>query len=131
MLVVDDHVDSADVIALLLDRAGHATCVAYDAEQALDLALSFEPDVALLDVSLGGRSGYELAEAFGWHAALARCRFVALTGHAGESDRRKSEAAGFYRHLVKPVELAALLEAVAGEDERPTCAPAKGWSKQG
>ena len=128
VLVVDDHVDSADIIATMLDARGHITCVAYNAEQALELALSFEPDVALLDLSLGGHSGYDLAEAFRSHISLRGCRFVAVTGHAEEIARRRSEAAGFYRHLAKPIEMDALLEAVAGEEECPSCAPAKGWS---
>ena len=131
VLVVDDDVDSADVMAVMLETRGHTTCVAYSAEQALELAPSFEPDVALLDVSLGACSGYELAEAFRSHVSLRSCRFVALTGHADEATRRHSEAAGFHRHLTKPVDFDALLEAVAGEDERPSCAGAQGCSKQG
>jgi len=131
VLVVDDYVDSADMVAMMLEAAGHTTCVAYTAEQALELAPSFEPDVALLDVSIGGRSGYEIGEAFRSHASLRSCRLVALTGHVDEAARRQSEAAGFHRHLTKPVELGALYEAVAGDDQRPSCAPPKGWSKQG
>ena len=130
VLVVDDDVDSADITALLLENAGHATCVAYSAQQALHLALGFEPDVAVLDLSLGVVGGYELAEAFRVHESLRGCRFVAVTGHVQEAARRQSEAAGFHRHLTKPVDMDALLEAVAGEDERPSCAPAKGWTVQ-
>ena len=116
-LVVDDHVDSADIIAITLDARGHTTCVAYTAEQALELALSFEPDVALLDLSLGGHSGYDPAEAFRSRASLRGCRFVAVTGHAEEIARRRSEAAGFHRHQARGLD--ALFEAVPGDDERP------------
>lgn len=129
ILVVDDDVDSADIFAELLRMHGHEALVAYNGADALRLALTFVPELAFVDISLVDLSGYELAEAFRVHESLRACRFVAVTGHTTEEHRRASEAAGFFRHLTKPVDFTAVLEAMSGDDQRSSCAPPKGWSK--
>jgi CheY-like chemotaxis protein len=126
VLIVDDHFDSADTAAELLQEEGHETRVAYSPASAISIVASFHPQVALLDIGLPTMSGYELAELLRAHPSLAGCRFVALTGEAYEADRRESEAAGFYCHLAKPFGAQALFDAVAGSDA--SCAPVTGWS---
>ena len=115
-------------MAIVLRELGHDTCVAYSPVLALSIAASFQPQVALLDIDLPNMTGYELADRLRGFPALAQCRFIAVTGFAYERDRRKSEAAGFYRHLVKPFGVDALIDAVAASDPAASCAPPAGWS---
>jgi CheY-like chemotaxis protein len=115
VLIVDDHFDSADMAAELLQELGHETRVAYSPLAALSIVASFHPQVALLDIDLPNMSGYELAALLRADPALAGCRFVALTGAAYASNRRHSEAAGFAGHLTKPFGAQALFDAVSGE----------------
>src|SRR5450755_1686211 len=128
VLIVDDHVDSADLAALLLEQNGHEARVAYGPLPALSIAAHFQPQVVLLDIDLPTMDGYELATLLRSHPFLAHCRFIALTAYAYEMDRRKSEAAGFYCHLTKPFGAQALFDAVEGDEEASTCAPPAGWS---
>jgi PAS domain S-box-containing protein len=112
VLVVDDNVDAADLLAGLLRSVGHDVEVAHDGPQALDVLAAFTPDVAILDIGLPVMDGYELAARL--REGLAPPRLVAMTGYGQESDRARSAAAGFDLHLVKPVaprELLALIEA--------------------
>jgi CheY-like chemotaxis protein len=128
VLIVDDHVDSADLAALLLEQNGHEARVAYGPLPALSIAAHFQPQVVLLDIDLPTMDGYELATLLRSHPFLAHCRFIALTAYAYEMDRRKSEAAGFYCHLTKPFGAQALFDAVTGDDGASSCAPPAGWS---
>jgi CheY-like chemotaxis protein len=80
VLIVDDHVDSADIIAEALETEGHETRVAYNPLSAMAIAAEFRPDVAILDVNLPSMDGYELGAAL--RADLSECRFIALTGDA-------------------------------------------------
>ncbi|MEO7037908.1 MAG: response regulator [Polyangiaceae bacterium] len=113
VLIVDDHVDSADIIAQALDARGHETRVAYEPYAALTLAADFQPDVAILDVNLPGMDGYELGAAL--RVILGQCRFIAMTGDAPGLNGLRSQWAGFDGYLRKPVALEALLGAVAGD----------------
>jgi CheY-like chemotaxis protein len=128
ILIVDDNVDSADLAAELLQERGHVTCVAYGSRAAIAAAANFQPQIALLDIHLPTMSGYELATHLRAGALLGGCRFIAVTGSADEADRRESEAAGFYCHLVKPFGAEALFEAVDGHESDANCAPPQGWS---
>jgi CheY-like chemotaxis protein len=128
VLIVDDHVDSADLAAVLLTQSGHEVRVEYGPLPALSMAARFEPQIVLLDIELPTIDGYQLATLLRSLPALARCRFVALTACAFERDRRKSEAAGFYCHLTKPFGVQALFDAVNGDDAHSSCAPPAGWS---
>jgi two-component system, sensor histidine kinase len=115
VLIVDDHVDSAELIAEVLAAQGHLTRVAHEPLAALQSALEFRPHVAILDIGLPGMSGYELLKSLRAEPALAECRFIALTGHTEQADRRRSREAGFQTHLTKPFDLRAVLSAVAGD----------------
>jgi PAS domain S-box-containing protein len=113
VLVVDDNVDAAEVLAEALDDLGYATSVAYDGPSALEAAAEFTPDVALLDIGLPIMDGFELARRMREERrASPELRLIALTGYGQRTDRERSAAAGFDRHLIKPVDIDALDRAI-------------------
>lgn len=87
---------------------GHQTCAAYSGREALERVLSFEPDVALLDIGLPQMDGYELAQRLRSLPRLHGLRLIALTGYGQAEDRQRGQAAGFDDYLLKPMELRAL-----------------------
>ena len=104
VLVVDDNIDSADSIAMLLQVSGHDVRVAYSGQGALDTAVDYQPDIILLDIGLPGMDGYEVARRLRAHTQLKRVKLIAVTGYGQEADRLQSQEAGFDYHLVKPVD---------------------------
>ena len=108
VLVVDDNVDSAETLALLLQMGGHEVTVAHDGFTALQAARESRPDVAFLDLGMPMMDGYELASRWRQLPELGGTLLVALTGWGQEEDRRRSSEAGFDVHLIKPVEPSAL-----------------------
>ena len=108
VLLVDDNVDARDSLAMLLRLWGHEVVVAHDGPAALQAAAGQSPQVALLDISLPGMDGYELARRLRSQPGLGPVVLVALTGWGHEEDRRRSQEAGYDHHLTKPVELSAL-----------------------
>ena len=118
ILVVDDNVDSAESIALLLRMLGHDVRVAHDGPAAITRALSDPPDVVLLDIAMPGMDGYEVATVLRAEPALASTRLVALTGYGQPEDRARSAETGFDDHLVKPVELDALRDVLSRPGRR-------------
>ena len=104
ILVVDDNVDAAETLAMLLDLSGHDVRSAFTGEEGLEMALSFLPDVVFLDIGLPGMNGYEVARRLLADPATAASKLIALTGWGTEEDIRKSKMAGFYVHLTKPVD---------------------------
>lgn len=113
VMLVDDNVDAAESLALLLRLWGHEVAVANDGPTALRTAEAHHPQVALLDIGLPGMDGYELARRLRQQADQEPTVLVALTGWGQEEDRRRSQEAGFDHHLVKPVDLSALQELLA------------------
>jgi PAS domain S-box-containing protein len=113
VLVVDDNLDAADSLTALLEALGHTTTVAHDGPQGLAAARAFVPDLVLLDIGLPGMSGHEVAREIRRTAALRKVVLIALTGWGSESDQRLSQEAGFDQHLIKPVSLEALEQALA------------------
>jgi DNA-binding response OmpR family regulator len=113
---VDDHVDSADVIAEALEMHGHQARVAYDPLSAISIAAEFRPEVAILDINLPTMDGYDLGAAL--REELPECRFVALTGNATGLNCLRSQWAGFHAHLTKPTGMDELLASVS--DARPS-----------
>jgi len=105
ILIVDDHRDSAELMALVLTREGHETSIAYDAASALALAPRVRPDIAFLDIGLPDKDGFELLALLRELPELAPTLFVAVTGY---EDLVHSPSSGFDAHLAKPVDLAAL-----------------------
>jgi signal transduction histidine kinase len=113
LLVVDDNVDAAELIAESLVGHGYQVAVAFEPYDALAKARAAPPDLALLDIGLPGMDGYELARRMRQEPALAAVKIVALTGYGQPSDRKQSQAAGFVEHLTKPVSLERLRAVVA------------------
>jgi CheY-like chemotaxis protein len=104
VLVVEDHAETADVLATLLRVGGHEAEVAPDARAALEAARSRPPDVVLLDLGLPDMNGWQLARHFQAPCGGKRPLLVAVTGLGQEADRRRSEEAGIDLHLVKPAD---------------------------
>ena len=104
MLVVDDNVDAAKSLALLLEMTGHEVMLAYDGIHAVDLAKSYQPEFVLLDIGLPGLDGYKVAQQIRQQDALEDTVLVALTGYGQDTDRQRSQAAGFDHHLTKPAD---------------------------
>jgi CheY-like chemotaxis protein len=110
VLIVDDNHDSAELIALVLGREGHETRVAHDPREAIPLALQFRPNMAFLDIGLPVMDGFELLRLLRAMPELARCKFVAVTGY--EELAHSAGDSGFDAHLVKPIDLSALVALV-------------------
>jgi two-component system, chemotaxis family, CheB/CheR fusion protein len=109
ILIVDDNHDSADMLATLLQFAGHETFAAHDGLAAVEAAARLDPDVILLDIGLPILNGYEAARRIREQGGdQQRPLLIALTGWGQDEDRRRSEEAGFDAHLVKPVDDAVL-----------------------
>jgi CheY-like chemotaxis protein/nitrogen-specific signal transduction histidine kinase len=108
ILVVDDNVDGRETMAMLLEMSGHEVRTAEDGHSALRVAEEFRPDVILLDIGLPGMDGYQVAQRIRANPELRHVRLIALTGWGQDSDRERSQNAGFDLHLVKPVDPAAL-----------------------
>ena len=104
VLVVDDNIDSAASLMMLLQALGHEVAMAHDGIEALEQAERFAPDTVLLDIGLPRLDGYEVARRL---RAQAQRHYllIALTGWGQEEDRARARAAGFDHHLVKPVDL--------------------------
>jgi CheY-like chemotaxis protein len=109
ILVVEDHADSAESMARLLELFGHQVQIARDGPQAIAAARRWRPAFVLLDLGLPAMDGYELADRLRKEAACQDTVIIAVTGCGQPEDRRRSRAAGIELHLLKPVEPALLL----------------------
>jgi PAS domain S-box-containing protein len=110
VLVVDDNVDSAESMAVLLRLYGHDVRLAHDGEAALEEARAFRPDVMFLDIDLPKMDGYEVARRLRLEPTMGGMTLVAMTGYGQEEERRRTREAGFHSHLVKPVDFDILQE---------------------
>jgi PAS domain S-box-containing protein len=108
ILVVDDNVDSAESLALMLELEGHQLRIAHDGETALNIARAFQPHVVLLDIGLPGLNGYQVAEQLRAAPQTHDAKLVAVTGYGQPEDERRAKDAGFDHYLVKPIDLGAL-----------------------
>lgn len=120
ILVVDDNRMSALSLAALLKGDGNDTRTAHDGVEAVQLAEDFRPDVVLLDIGLPKLNGYQVArrireQPWGKNAVL-----VALSGWGQEDDRRKSLAAGFDHHMVKPLDYATFMRLLSADRSHAT-----------
>jgi PAS domain S-box-containing protein len=108
ILVVDDNVDSAETMSMLLALDGHAVRMAHDGPSAVAAALASSPHVILLDIGLPGLDGYAVARMLRQRPEMQTTVLVALTGYGMDDDRQRSREAGFDHHLIKPVDPATL-----------------------
>ncbi len=112
VLVVDDDAANRDAMARLLEALGHIAVVAASGSEALRLMGLFRPHVLLLDLSMPGVDGFEVARLARLDLDGSSVRIVAVTGHGQKSDLDRTRGAGFDAHLVKPVTLRQLEEAL-------------------
>jgi signal transduction histidine kinase len=110
VLVVDDNVDAADSLAIMLQLDGCDTRVEYTGEQALHAAAEFDPEIVVCDIGLPRMGGHEVARRMRADPRRAGTILVALTGWGSDEDRQRTQAAGFDFHLVKPVGLEKVQE---------------------
>lgn len=108
ILVVDDNPDATDTMCEMLGLFGHRTCAAGDGASALQAAASFAPHVMLLDIGLPDMNGYEVARRIRLSPGGEAIFMVAATGWGQQGDQARALAAGFDRHLTKPIDFATV-----------------------
>jgi PAS domain S-box-containing protein len=113
VLVVEDNVDTARTLSLLLQGLGCTTQEVHEGPPVIDAATSFQPDAILLDIGLPGLDGYQIARLIRQAPELSHVRLIALTGYGQRQDRDRSRDTGFDDHLVKPVHFDSLVESLA------------------
>jgi CheY-like chemotaxis protein len=122
ILVVEDNVDSADSLSLLLRLYGHDVQVARTGPTALEMASAFRPDLVLLDIGLPGMDGYEVARRLREKPELKTVTLCALTGFSpSEADRQRHQHTEFDHYYFKPVNLETLLEMFKSVARQQTC----------
>ncbi len=104
IMVVDDNVDSANSLALLLKMMGYDVRIVHDGLSAVDLFDEFQPTIVLLDIGLPKLNGYDACRRIRERRLGTRAKIIAITGWGQENDRRRSREAGFDAHLVKPID---------------------------
>ena len=103
VLVVDDNIDAAESLSLLLAGSGHDVRTAHGGVDAVRIAKDFVPHAMILDLGMPEMDGFAVAQAVRADASLASTRLIALSGYGQPEDRRRTAAAGFEAHLIKPV----------------------------
>lgn len=114
IMVVDDSIDTARTLAMLLEMYGHVVAVAHSAQSALLRAYSEPQDAFLLDIGLPDMDGCALAKELRAHPATSHSLLVALSGYNEAADRQRCDGSGFDHHLAKPVDIDKLLSLLAG-----------------
>ena len=118
VMVVDDHVDAAATLSMLIEAEGHHSIVMHQPMQALEAARTQPPDAFILDIGLPDMDGRELARRLRAEPACARALLIALSGYAQPEDMKAAFSAGFDHYLVKPVDTNRLLELLADQAVR-------------
>ncbi|HZV06522.1 MAG TPA: PAS domain S-box protein [Gemmataceae bacterium] len=108
VLIVDDNVDAANSLAMVLRAMDHDVQTAHDGFAGLEAAAAFHPDLILLDIGMPRLNGYDVCRRIREQPWAQRVAIFALTGWGQEEDKRRSHESGFNGHLVKPVEPATL-----------------------
>jgi signal transduction histidine kinase len=121
LLLIEDNEDGREMMTMMLGCYGYQVRAAEDGLRGLDAVREFRPDLALVDIGLPGIDGYEVARRLRADPDTRHIKLIALTGYGLAEDLRRVMEAGFDRHLVKPVNIEQLMEAIS------TCAqePAK------
>jgi len=113
VLIVDDNVDAAEILAMYIEAVGHRATVFHSPQRALDHAAQHRPDLCVLDIGLPEFDGYELARRLRAMPGMQHVPLVAVSGYGQAQDREQALAAGFDRHFVKPVRAADILEVMS------------------
>ncbi len=113
ILVVDDNLDAAQTLSMLLSLMGHEVRMVHDGEEAVAMAKEWTPGVILLDIGLPKLNGYEACREIRSLPRGDEPIIIACTGWGQEEDRQRSQAAGFNYHMVKPVSPTVLAELLA------------------
>jgi CheY-like chemotaxis protein len=119
VLIVDDNLDAAETLAMMLEMLGQQTRQAHEGNGALRVAQEYNPDVIFMDIGLPGLSGHEVVTRMRRELGMTDAYIIALSGYGTEEDRRKSFHAGFDTHLVKPLDPSALPGILASAERRP------------
>lgn len=114
-----DNVDTVTTLAMLVQESGHDVRTALDGSAVLEVALDYRPNVVLLGIGLPGLNGFEVAKRLRQQPTLKNIVLVAMTGCGQESDRKRSDEAGFDHHLVKPGDFGTVLQIVSSVSELP------------
>ena len=112
ILVVDDHVASVSSLSLVLSLLGYDVRCAFDGLEALRCAAEFRPEIAVLDLSLPLLDGYAVATRMRAMEATRDTLLVAMTGWGSDAVSDRVRASGFDLHLVKPVSVDRLTDAI-------------------
>lgn len=115
MLIVDDHLDGARMMATLVRTMGHEVDYAINGYAAIALAVKLKPEVVFLDLALPDISGWAVARAIRSKPGLQKIRIYAVTGQYGEAAGERSLAAGCDRHLLKPLAPELISELIGRE----------------
>jgi CheY-like chemotaxis protein len=119
ILVIEDNLDSAEVLQTFLEIHGHEISVNYDGANGLENARQNNPDVVICDINLSGDlDGYDVAAELRRNEQTKTIFLIALSGYGRIEDKEKSKAAGFDHHFVKPTDFDALLELLDNFDCR-------------
>jgi PAS domain S-box-containing protein len=119
VVVVEDNVDSAHLLQLLLRRWGHDAEVVHNGTAGIELVSSSRPDVAIIDIGLPGVDGYAVARRLREQFSPQQLLLVAITGYGSGADQQRAAAAGFDKHLIKPVSPESLRAALRPETRPP------------
>jgi signal transduction histidine kinase/DNA-binding response OmpR family regulator len=119
VLIVDDNLDAAETLAMMLELLGQQTRQAHEGNGALKAAQEYNPEVIFMDIGLPGLSGHEVVTRMRRELGMTDAYIIALSGYGTEEDRRKSFHAGFDTHLVKPLDPSALPAILASAERRP------------
>jgi CheY-like chemotaxis protein len=119
VLIIEDNEDGREMMAAMLGTYGYPVEQAVDGIDGVQKAAARLPDVALVDIGLPGIDGYEVARRLRKNADTSRIRLIALTGYGLAEDQRRVLEAGFDLHLVKPVDIRQLLEALGERTPQP------------
>ncbi|CAG9253971.1 response regulator [Paraburkholderia caribensis] len=114
ILIVDDNVDAAEALAILLTMQGHEVETRADGASGMAAVTTYRPDIILLDIGLPDMDGYEVARQLRESGASEGMTLIAVTGYGSPADRIRSAEAGFDHHLTKPVEADELIRLLAG-----------------
>lgn len=113
VLVADDNQEALTGLAMMLRFEGYEVTTAQDGEEALSAAEEMHPDVVLLDIGMPLRDGFEVAREICTRSWSTNCKLIAVSGWGREEDKARAHGAGFHAHLIKPLDVDALMRLLA------------------